>query len=437
MIKLYDWLSQDSLDLDYSLNQAGFSGQTIVINENGFLPEGMTSPYAYFCGFEKAENSRPLYFNELPVPDFWQIAGNNSQGEVFNYSEKKATIFYAEPKHLRYIQNVDWLGADGKARFTDHYNQYGWRFARTQFTGNQEATVKTYFNQEGQEILVENFKTGTIILNWKDKVHFFKNRVELLDFYFDLLAFDTSAIWFNSLSTPFFLSRYIGGAGNDVLFWQEGIGDAIPRNMQSIFNHPEDRVKRIIVQRKDAYDKLLSLLPSAQHERVHYLGYTYPEKKQPTGKKDILILTNSDQIEHLEDLVVGLSNFTFHIGALTEMSQRLTSFSRYDNVVLYPNLPAQKAHELFEKCDLYFDINHGSSILDSVRQAFEYNQIIFAYNNTSHDRDLTLPAHIFAPEETQRLIDTVRGLGDHAQVARQQREETIFESSDTYRKVLC
>ena len=80
MIKLYDWLSQDSLDLDYSLNQAGFSGQTIVINENGFLPEGMTSPYAYFCGFEKAENSRPLYFNELPVPDFWQIAGNNSQG---------------------------------------------------------------------------------------------------------------------------------------------------------------------------------------------------------------------------------------------------------------------------------------------------------------------------------------------------------------------
>ena len=36
MIKLYDWLSQDSLDLDYSLNQAGFSGQTIVINENGF-----------------------------------------------------------------------------------------------------------------------------------------------------------------------------------------------------------------------------------------------------------------------------------------------------------------------------------------------------------------------------------------------------------------
>ncbi|WP_164682797.1 hypothetical protein [Streptococcus hyointestinalis] len=79
MIKLYDWLIQDSLALDYSLNQAGFSGQTIVINENGFLPEGMTSPYSYFCGFEKSENRLPLYFNELPVPAFWQIAGNNSQ----------------------------------------------------------------------------------------------------------------------------------------------------------------------------------------------------------------------------------------------------------------------------------------------------------------------------------------------------------------------
>lgn len=436
MIKLYDWLNQESLDLDYSLRQAGYEGVSIVINDDGFLPKEITSPYAYFCGFDQIQEGRPLYFNELPVPDFWQIAGTNQQAEVFDYNQKKANIFYAEPKHRRFIKNVDWLSPDGKTRFTDHYNQYGWQFACTHFTADQQATIKTYMDRKGQEIIVENFNTGDIILNWLGKIYFFKNRVEFLDFYFDQLTFDNSEIWFNSLSTPFFLSRYLGNEGEDILFWQEDIGDVIPGNMLAIFNSPEARVKRIVVQKRSAYEKLLALLPANQHSRVSYLGYSYPEKGQPTGGQEILILTNSDKIESLEALVTGLPNHTFHIGALTEMSSRLTAYAKYPNVCLYPNISMTRVDKLYQLCDIYLDINYGSEILQGVRRAFEYNHLIFAYDTTVHNRELILSEHIFAKEASQQLIQTIQALDDYKGAIQTQRHGTVFESRQAYRRVL-
>lgn len=436
MIKLYDWMNQSSKDLDDSLEQAGYAGLSLVINEDGFLPEKMTSPYAYFCGFSDDKTGRPLYFNELTVPDYWQIAGTNSQAQVFDGNHQRATIFYAEPKHLRWIKNVDWLSQTGKVRFTDHYNQYGWRFARTDFTANQEATVKTYFDRSGQEIIVENFKTGDIILNWQKQVYFFKNRVEFLGYYLGLLGVDSSELWINSLSTPFFVSRYLGGEGRDILFWQEDIGDNIPGNMQFIFNHPQDRIKRIIVQKKTAYDRLLTLLPEDKKDIINYLGYIYPDKKQASQDKEILILTNSDQVEQLDKLVAALPDYRFHIGALTEMSERLTRFGQFSHVKLYPNISVKQSQALFEQCNLYFDINHGSEILDSVRQAFEYNQILFAFSNTAHHKEFVLPEHIFNPDAAEELIDKVKSIPDYRQLAEIQRTQTIDESSQHYRDIL-
>ncbi|MFS1664265.1 accessory Sec system glycosylation chaperone GtfB [Streptococcus sp. zg-JUN1979] len=436
MIRLYDYFTKESQDLEFSLEAAGYKGECIVINEDGFLPKQLTSPYAYFCGFADSQEGRPLYFNELVVPDFWQIAGNNNQAEVFDYNQQKARIFYAEPKHLRLIKTVDWLEANGKTRFSDHYNQYGWRFARTHFTAHQEPTVRTYTNQAGQEIIVENFKTGDIILNWQGKVHFFKNRVAFLAFYCQYRGLDTSEIWFNSLSTPFFFSRYLGEKGSDILFWQEDIRQEIPGNMMSIFNHPNDRVKRIIVQKKEAYQRLLTLLPETLHSRVSYLGYHYADKGLPQKSHDILIMTNSDQIEGLEELVCGLRGYRFHIGALTEMSERLTSFDAYDNVTLYPNISQKTADRLFEECAIYLDINHGNTILDSIRQAFEHNQLILAYDTTVHQPEFLLGEHVFRRDRTADLIQTIKASVDRKALIQKQRSGTIDESIEDYHRLL-
>ncbi len=77
------------------------------------LPEGVTSVYSYYCQME-AGHGKPLYFNQIKVPPFWEITGTNGEGEIWEYSEKRAKIFYAEPKHLRHVKNVDWMDKNEK-----------------------------------------------------------------------------------------------------------------------------------------------------------------------------------------------------------------------------------------------------------------------------------------------------------------------------------
>ncbi len=86
MILLFDYFNTASQDLHYSLKVAGLQGPTVVINDDGFLPEGVTSAYSYYCQMETGQG-KPLYFNQIKVPPFWEITGTNGEGEIWEYSE--------------------------------------------------------------------------------------------------------------------------------------------------------------------------------------------------------------------------------------------------------------------------------------------------------------------------------------------------------------
>lgn len=436
MIQIYDQFQAESRDLAYSLTQSGYQGPILVVNEDGFLPEGVTSPYAYFCQMESGPG-KPLYFNEVPVPAFWEITASNSHGEIWNYDQLSASIYYAEPKHLRLVKNVDWLDGKGKVRFTDHYNQYGWLYARTFFQADQQVTIKKYFNRAGQEVIVENCLTGSIVLSWEGKVHVLKNRVALLKHYFEVVGLDTSRIWYNSLSTPFFLSYSLSSPGEDILFWQEPIGDKLPGNMEFLLGSDRQRTQTVVVQQREVYQKILSLLPENQHHKVRFLGYSYPERRANHNRKQVLILTNSDQVEQLDYVTSALPDYQFHVAALTEMSSRLHRFDDRPNVHLYPNVSRKSLDRLYETCDVYLDINHGGEVMDAVRQAFEHNMLILAFSSTLHQPSLVLAQHVFSPDDPSQLVFLL-GAKDCslADLAHIQRRETSHESVERYREVL-
>lgn len=435
MIALFDWLSPETRDLYYSLKTAGFTGTGVVVADDGCLPEGITSPYSFFCGMEEGSGA-PLYFNQLLVPAFWEITGTNTQGEIWNFGEKKANIYYHEPKHLRLVKDVDWLTANQKVYRTDHYNQYGWLYAKSYFNEEEQVVYKKYYQQSGQEVVVEHLPSGMIFLYWQGKVHTFETRSDFFLFYFKEAGLDTSAIWYNSLSTPFMISYYLDAKGEDILFWQEKIGDQVPGNMQLILSGSAKRTKRIMVQDKETYEKLLQLVPLEQQQKIHYLGYIYPSKASNQNRKEVLILTNSDQLEGLDVLVSQLDDFHFHIAALTEMSQRLTAYGDLPHVTLYPNVGVQEVEKLLQTCDIYLDINHGSEILSAVRQAFEHNLLIAAFENTLHNPSLVLAEAIFSPEEPASLVTWLQAQSNLADTARKQRSESGQESLENYQALL-
>ncbi|NQN67214.1 accessory Sec system glycosylation chaperone GtfB [Streptococcus suis] len=436
MILLFDYFNTASQDLHYSLKVAGLQGPTVVINDDGFLPEGVTSAYSYYCQMETGQR-KPLYFNQIKVPPFWEITGTNGEGEVWEYSQKRAKIFYAEPKHFRFVKNVDWMDKNEKVRFTDHYNQYGWLYARTYFTAEQKVTTRSYFSQDGLEVVVENFMTGDVILNWQGKTHFFENRVAFFKHYFREMGWDLSQIWYNSLSTPFFLSYNMPQPGQDVLFWQENIGDDIPGNMKILLASPTQRTQRVVVQDKATFEKMQMLLPADQAEKLVYLGYIYPEKRANQSRQEIFIFTNTDQIEQLDYLTSALPNFKFHIAALTEMSQHLMAFDTKDNVQLYPNISQRALERLYDTCDIYLDINHGSQVMDVVRKAFEQNMVIFAFENTVHNASLILKDHIVPQTEPEKLVELLNAnAGRLTDKVIEQRIHTSNEFVENYIAIL-
>ena len=104
--------------------------------------------------------------------------------------------------------------------------------------------------------------------------------------------------------------------------------------------------------------------------------FVYNFEKENGHSNNVLICTNSDRIEKLTELVNALPNMKFHVCALTEMSQKLMSFEKYDNVHLYPGCKASEILNLFNTCDYYLDINYENEIVDATKEAFLHNLLI-------------------------------------------------------------
>ena len=438
VVLLFDSYSEDSKKLHTSFKLAGKDYLTVVLEEDGFLPDGVISIFGYFLGeYKKSENipGRPRYFNQIKVPEFWEISGNNSLGKVHNLNKERARIFYAHPKHKRLVKVVDWYDDRGVVRSSDHYNKQGALYARTIFNFKGQRVNKSYFDANGKEIIMENYVTKDIILNEGDKVKIFRGKLELAQYFFEKANLLQHRVFFNTLSTSFFVSqRLVGNNMGDVLFWQEGAREDIPGNMQVILGGASTRVGKIMVQKKAAYDKLLQL--GARADMLHSLGFIYPFKKENGAKKEALICTNSDRIANLQKLVESLPDMHFHLAALTEMSSKLMSMDSYNNVSLYPGVKSKILDELFEKCDYYLDINHESEIVSAVEKAFLHNHLIYAFRETLHNASYVATEHIYAMDHVDAMIAELKGVMAQEELLKAKLEKqhafALSESKERY-----
>lgn len=440
-ILLFDNYGTDSQTLHSSFQLAGFQFPAVVIEENGFLPEDVTSVYGFFLGdFKKTlgEEARPKYFNQIKVPAYWEISGNNNSGSVHDLYKERAKIFYTDPVHKRRVKIVDWYDEKGVVRSSDHYNRYGAIFARTVFNAKGQKFSKSYFSAAGEEIIVENFATGDIILKDGEEVRIFHTKTDFVVYFLERAQYTQSRIFFNSLSTPFFVSnRLKAEKKEDILFWQEPVRQDIPGNMQVIFNGQASRTATVMVQKRRSYDKLIAL--GANPDMTHKLGFVYPFAKENRHMPEALICTNSDNIEHCQKIVKALPDMHFHIAALTEMSPKLMNMDNYENVSIYPGVKQGILDGLFGECDFYFDINHENEIVSAVHRAFLNNHLIFAFEETAHNRDYVAQAHIYPAGSVERMLEDVKkAMQDKDVLERmlsEQREVALAETKERYREM--
>ena len=407
MIQLFDVYNQESQDLHYSLTEAGLSDLAVVIEPDGFLPDGVVSPFTYYLGYDSGQ---PLYFNQVPVPDFWEIAGNNQFGTINDLNQERAVIHFADGLQARLVKKVEWKTPAGRIFQVDHYNRFGACFAKTTFDASGQAIMTSYRDVDRKEVVLENHVTGDILLTLEGQgLRHFSGRVAFIIDFLQGLNLNLDHILFNSLSTSFLTSfHFPEKSGQDILVWQEPVHDDIPGNMQLILENDQLRAKTIIIPDYATYERALQLTDEKFHHKFSHLGYHYHFKRDNFVRPDALIVTNSDQLEQVEKLVESLPSVTFRIAAVTEMSSKLLDMLRYPNVVLYQNASPQKIQELYQLSDIYLDINHSNELLQAVRQAFEHNLLILGFNQTVHNRLYIAPDYLFESSEASALIETIK-----------------------------
>ena len=385
VINLFENFGQKELDLAKAFYMSEIKHPTVVINYNGFLPPEVESPFGYYIN--QSSDGKTRYFNQIKHPDLWEVRGNNSSGEVYQVDRKRANIVYTEPKHLRLVERVEWLNEAGNIRSIDHYDSHGNLFAETVCDNNGNHLLQTFFDANGKEKILRDFTTDRITLKLDQGEVVFDSLVDFVVYYLKERGYDNSGIYYNSLSLPLFVSLKLANTGkeSDILFWNEDIGQELPGNMTYLMNN-DTRTKKIFIQKKKAYNKVINMVPEDKKAMFDYLGTIYPHSRLNNQRKNILIMTNSDQIEHLKELVENLEGFHFYIGAITEMSSKLMAFDEYSNVTLYPSIVSKISEELFKKCDVYLDINYGNEILGITRVAFRENMLILGFDSTVHNR---------------------------------------------------
>lgn len=444
-ILLFEQYTSASRQLHETFLQTGCECSAVVLEEDHFLPNGVMSVYDMFLGYFEEEGrtlGKPRFFNEIPIPDHWSInagVGETDYGRITYQHEEKGRIYYWEAAKKWLVKAVDWFDRKGNVRFRDHYNRYGMVCARTFYNGQGKEFGKTWFSVGGQEAIVENAVTGDLIVNDGDLVKFFRTKKDMILYFFQRTGMEQKRIFYNSLAEPFQISgRLDAPARNDLLFWQENIQEEIPRNMQVILDGHAPRTGRIIIQKKSAYNRLLEL--GADPDRVQRLGYIYDFKKKNMHRPEALICTNSERIEHCEELVQTFPQMHFHIAAVTLMSPKLMDMGKYENVSLYPCVQSEALDQLFQLCDYYFDINHWTEIISAVYRAFLHDQLIFAFEETAHNREYVADAHIYPAASFDRMILDVKEVMENRKRMEHhlklQREDAMAEDKETYARLL-
>lgn len=439
MINLFEIFDEASQRLQQSLQFAGFKHETIVMDDDGFLPDNVMTPYQFFANYKRNDDDKPAFFNEVQVPPLWEIKGNHNHAEIIDNGNVRGRIFYREHFKNRIVSFVEWFDTKDRLRSVDFYNKDGFKFAETVYDLNKKPILKTYVDRQGKEVLYENFVTKDIILDWQGQSHFFASKQDFISFYLDQIDVDTSTVFINSLATPFFVLYQTNHVSNAVLFWQEQSHGNVPGNMKLLLDK-ETLNSKVIIPDSAEFESITSNVEAQYRPLISQLGYLYDYQKSNNYNKQVFNLTNSDDLPNLEEIIRQCEDYELHIGAITEMSATLMGLGKYDNVKLYPTITQAKINQLFQTCDIYLDINKGGEIVNAVERAMLHNQLILSYDETAHRRSFIAKKNITKQDEPQQLIDILNEIAKEPRVFKErviaQQEQNNRIEETTFKNVI-
>ncbi len=386
--------TEDTEQLLETIKNTGLNTEILVWKDDGFLPEGVQSPWGYAVSAQcrtKGEK-RDLFYAFLPVPDCWEIRAEGVNGAVFDMGCKKATIYFREPVEKRNVQRVEWEMENGWVYKTDYYDQYARKYA-SEFSGVDKTTEsRVFYSDQNEEILVE--------LPQKEVVQ--------------LLEHGKQKACFHSY-----------GQFLECMIREAGLG---PK--RALFIQKEEDFELLKLSKDREWEFVLF---SDQALLDRYIGmggengyeFCGVPKTCPAraAEGEALILTASDRLEGIDYLIDHLEGIRFHIAANTQVSDKIRRLADRKNVKIYPQVRPDVLEHLWETCGFYLDINHYREIHHAVRKALWHHLLLLGFEETVHNRKLFAKEHVFSSAEPEKMVQRIRWLTGNAEASQVFREK--------------
>lgn len=381
MIIVCDRYTEDTEKLREMMGDMDPDVKTVVLEDDGFLPEGIWSPCGQFLygQGQEAMEEKELYYNFLEVPEFWEIRLVGQHGAIYDMGCKKADIYFSESSDRESVQRVEWCMENGWIYRIDYYNKYALKYA-SRFQdqdGNVESRV--FYSPHNQEVIVEQPQNDTVTLLEGGRLkRFFTSYAEFVEYYLDV----------------------IGQGEKRALFVQ----NQEKKELWGLRSGEKSMWEYVLLRSEELLDQY-----KAAGGVNGYRFYSIPEKyPKNNANGEALILTSSDRLEGIEYLIQELPECVFHIGASTQVSDKLKKLGEQENVYVYPQISMQKLSALWGQCGFYLDINHYWETYDAIDTAHQRNRLILGFENTLHHRELLAEECVFS--EAEFMARELKGL---------------------------
>ena len=354
------------------------------------------------CGISEKNDvhkEKDLYYAFIDIPQYWSVRADGINGAIYDNKTKKANIYFKNPIEKRMVSRVEWIDRNNTVYRIDYYNKYGYKYCSENVSGGN-VTVREFYDRNGDIKLIEQTGSKTYTtLDTGISPRSYRGFADYLEAYLKSNEIYDENIW---LISNEILNKFAGDYGSFKISYlsQSKLNSDLTKTTQT------NTAFRILCSE----EQQINWYKENSDCKCDRLYLYFENNESKFGKKEAFIITESDQLEYIEQLIIDFPAITFHIAASTNMSDKLTRLDINNNVELYPCITEQKRKGLFERCDIYLDINHSRELYNAVNQALINNMLILAFDNTAHSKELYPMENIFDSNNYVNMKETLKNI---------------------------
>lgn len=381
-INIFDRYDAQSKKLIHSLETAGIHRDNYFVHYDGDLPAQGSSPYTYFTGIGSQEKEG-LFFDKVKIPQFYGIRHIDGGSANIEYLDRVVGKIHYRDEGYRLVNTVEWYSAENIQLpvKVDRYNRYGQHYSTT-FTNENGAYLTEYYDASGDLIISENLMPYSLVLHDRLGEKHFDNLTQFFIYYLKIINVNVSGTYINSLSYPLFISRLLGIRRGTTLFWQEPLADDVPGNMKDELITPK-ALNQVVFMNYNHMLKVAKLFPKTEIG-LNYLSPIGEFVRENHFRMSAFILTNSDNIYGIRDILTSFPELNVTIAAYTNMSQKLLHLEdEFSQLTLIPSIDQDQLSIALAESDIYLDINYGLKVDHIIERAYQQHMIILSYKEVA------------------------------------------------------